>query len=160
MFKLRLKYSDTTPSLQESRLFDEKTFYPAFMADLRGCHEQVVIECPFITSRRINTLLPTFQKLKQQGVSITINTRDPLEHEESLRIQAQDAIASLQRMGVQVLYTGGHHRKLAILDKRVLWEGSLNILSQSASCEIMRRMDSKEMAEKMIVFTKLHNFIQ
>jgi hypothetical protein len=135
MFRLQRKHSNTTPGLQESGLFDEKTFYPAFMADLRDCHEQAIIECPFITSRRITVLLPIFQRLRRQGVGITINTRDPEEHDLTWRLQAVEAIERLQRLGVNVLYTGGHHRKIAILDGRILWEGSLNILSQGSSCD-------------------------
>jgi hypothetical protein len=37
----------------------------------------------------------------------------------------------LQKLGVQVLYTSGHHRKLAIIDREILYEGSLNIPSQN-----------------------------
>jgi hypothetical protein len=54
-----------------------------------------------------------------------------------------------------VLYTAGHHRKLAILDRSILWEGSLNILSQNSSSEIMRRIQSAELAWQMAHFTKL-----
>lgn len=160
MFRLRFKSSRSVSSLQDSKLFNERTFYPAFMTDLRCCKEQAIIECPFITSRRVNALLPTLQMLRQRGVAIIINTRDPQEHDLPLRTQAIEAIERLQHLGVNVLYTGGHHRKLAILDKKILWEGSLNILSQSASCEIMRRIESEVIARQMILFTNLHNFIQ
>jgi hypothetical protein len=82
-------------------------------------------------------------------VTVVINTRDPQEHSDYLFSEAQEAVAILQDMGVQVMFTGGHHRKLAILDHRILWEGSLNILSQNDSCEIMRRSDSTQLVEQM-----------
>lgn|GEM_PF-5247592 len=80
---------------------------------------------------------------------ILINTRDPQEHSDYLFSEAQEAIAILQDMGVQVLFTSGHHRKLAILDGHILWEGSLNILSQNDSCEIMRRCESAQLVEQI-----------
>ena len=49
------------------------------------------------------------------------------------------------------------HRKLAIIDGQILWEGSLNILSQVLSREIMRRTNSIELAHQMIQFTKINN---
>ena len=55
----------------------------------------------------------------------------------------------------KVLYTVKHHRKLAIIDEEILWEGSLNILSQGDSCEIMRRTFSDSLALQMLHFTKL-----
>jgi hypothetical protein len=72
--------------------------------------------------------------------------------------EASQAIAVLQDIGAEVLFTGGHHRKLAILDRRVLWEGSLNILSQNDSCEIMRRIESEELAREMYYFVGLDKF--
>jgi hypothetical protein len=63
-------------------------------------------------------------------------------------------------MGVQVLLCiGNHHRKLAILDRKILWEGSLNILSQNNSREIMRRIDNQNIAMEMFDYLKLERYI-
>ncbi len=63
-------------------------------------------------------------------------------------------------MGVQVLLcSGNHHRKLAIIDRKILWEGSLNILSQVRSREIMRRIEGKELAIQMFKFLRLEKFL-
>ena len=87
-------------------------------------------------------------------------TRDPKEHDESMEIQSEETISLFERMGVQVLLCiGNHHRKLAILDRKILWEGSLNILSQNKSREIMRRIDNKTVALEMFDFLKLGRFL-
>jgi phosphatidylserine/phosphatidylglycerophosphate/cardiolipin synthase-like enzyme len=140
--------------LLSSKLYDQNDFYPAFLKDLAGCRSEVIIECPFITNRRLKTLLPTLEKLKARKVRIAINTRDPATHDESYQQDdAHKAISKLQHMGIQVLYTGNHHRKVAILDRSILYEGSLNILSQNDSCEIMRRIESTQLAWQMVRFT-------
>lgn len=64
----------------------------------------------------------------------------------------------MQDLGIEVLVTGGHHRKLAIIDDNVLWEGSLNILSQNDSCEVMRRIKSDVAANEMIRFTGIRKW--
>ena len=128
-----------------SSLFDEKTFYNAFLRDLEGCRNEVIIESPYITSKRAEMLIPIFESLLLKGVKIYVMTRDPQEHEENMEYQSEDAISQFERMGVQVLLCiGNHHRKLAILDRKILWEGSLNILSQNKSREIMRRIKDEE----------------
>ena len=87
-------------------------------------------------------------------------TRDPRQHSETLEEQSETEIQRFEALGVQVLLcTGNHHRKLAILDRQVLWEGSLNILSQHKSREIMRRIDNKEVATEMFDFLKFGNFL-
>ena len=112
-------------------LHDEKTFYQAFLRDLGKCKSEVIIESPFITSERMKTLWPILNKLHNRGIKIFIITRDPKEHSEGYERQSESEIEALEAMGIQVLLcTGNHHRKLAILDRTVLWEGSLNILSQ------------------------------
>jgi len=142
--------------LISSKLLNEDTFYPALMKDLNNCGIELIIESPFIASRRLNQLMPMLQKLKQRKVRIIINTRDPHEHDdERRRDEAHRAVAKLQREGVQVLYTGNHHRKLVILDRAILYEGSLNVLSQNDSCEIMRRIESKRLAWQMVTFVEL-----
>lgn len=56
----------------------------------------------------------------------------------------------MQELGITVLYTVKHHRKLAIIDGGILYEGSLNILSQIDSCEVMRRTVSQQLANEMV----------
>ena len=147
-------------ALFSSGLFDETTFYTQFRHDLLHSTNEVVIESPFITSERAKTLYPTFEKLINRGVRVYVVTRNPKEHSEMMEDQSEVEIQRFEALGVQVLLcTGNHHRKLAILDRRVLWDGSLNILSQTNSREIMRRINSKEIATQMFSFLKFENFL-
>jgi hypothetical protein len=77
-----------------------------------------------------------------------------------MEAQSEDVIRTFEIMGVQTLLcVGNHHRKLAILDRKILWEGSLNILSQTHSREIMRRIENEEITMEMFNFLKLYKFI-
>ena len=67
-------------------------------------------------------------------------------------------------LGVQVFLAENpqkklFHRKLAIIDRKILWEGSLNILSQSHSRELMRRIEDRETTLETFNFLKLGKFI-
>ena len=159
MFGLIQRFRNISPDLLASKLYDERTFYPLFLQDLNKCRELCVIESPFITHKRMNALYPSFRRLTKRGVRVVINTRDPRDHEPRMCTEAKVAVETLQEMGVLVLFTDNHHRKLAILDEKVLWEGSLNILSQGYSCEIMRRIESEALAGQMLKFVKLNRFL-
>lgn len=141
--------------MNNSALFDNNTFYKAFERDLRRATQSVIIESPFITRRRMDHLLPILMKLRRRGVRVVVNTRCPEEHNEAYAIQAEDAVAAMQEIGVRVFYTVRHHRKLAVIDDEILWEGSLNILSQSDSCEIMRRSVSLAIVQQLTAFIGL-----
>ena len=44
--------------MNNSSLYDETTFYFAFLRDLEGSREQVYIESPFITTERVGQFSP------------------------------------------------------------------------------------------------------
>lgn len=143
-----------------SQLFDEKTFYQAFRSDLKHCRSEVIIESPYITKARMGTLDRIFEKLLERNVRIYIFTRNPIEHDQFMEPQSEETIRWCETIGIQVLLClGSHHRKLAILDRKILWEGSLNILSQTKSREIMRRIDDKDTATQMFDFLKFCRFL-
>ncbi|HUD06812.1 MAG TPA: phospholipase D-like domain-containing protein [Candidatus Saccharimonadales bacterium] len=155
MFSLKQRAKD----LSSSRLFDQNNFYESFFNDLKRAKKEVIIESPFITTKRMKVMLPLLMKLTKHGVRVVINTKPPDEHEFQYRLQAERAISELQKIGVRVLLTNGHHRKLAIIDRSIIWEGSLNILSHNDSCEVMRRMSSELLAKQMLSFLRLEKFI-
>jgi phosphatidylserine/phosphatidylglycerophosphate/cardiolipin synthase-like enzyme len=150
----------SAPDLINSKLYNEDTFYAAFEKDLKNCHSELIIESPFITNRRVSQLFGVLEKLKERKVRVAINTRDPEEHDSNyMREEAREALSTLQHIGVHVMFTESHHRKLAVIDRNIVYEGSLNILSQNNSCEVMRRIESVQLAWQMIRFVKIDKFL-
>jgi phosphatidylserine/phosphatidylglycerophosphate/cardiolipin synthase-like enzyme len=139
----------------DTRLYDQNDYYGAFIKDIKTARTRVIIESPFITMRRVNQLAPILEKLIKRGVIVIINTKPFEEHNPMLYDQVVDAVGKMQNMGIAVYMTVGHHRKLAIIDNDILWEGSLNILSQNDSCEIMRRIESLEAIKQLLKFINL-----
>ncbi len=147
---------DVAAEVEKSRLFDETDFYQNFIKDLLSAKQEVVIDSPYITTERVRIFIPIFEHLINKGVKIFVLTRQPKEHDSGMKYQAEDEIKNFESMGVTVLpFIGYVHRKLAIIDRGILWEGSLNILSQRDSHEIMRRFEGKETAQQMMTFLKL-----
>lgn len=139
-----------------SSLFDQTTFYPAFIRDLECSHEEIIIERPLFTSKRMSMLIPVIERAVHNGIKVYVLTRDPREHADMMVDEAELIIEHFEAIGVHTfLYTGNDHRKLAIIDRDILWEGSLNILSQTYSREVMRRTESRNHVIEMFNFLKL-----
>lgn len=146
--------------MYNSSLFDEKTFYHAFLADVDNAQSEVIIESPFITSERMKTLWPTLERAYTRGINIFIITRDPRNHDNVYEKQSEDEIQALEALGIQVLLCiGNHHRKLAIIDREILWEGSLNIPSQIKSRELMRRLEGDGFAVDLFNFIGYQKYL-
>lgn len=153
---LKKRYLSNSGLLSESELFDEQTFFKAFSKDFKQANDYVVIESPFITIRRASELAVLCRKLTKRGVTVKVYTRNSYHHDGSLIHQSIEGIRILKKAGVKVKQCNDlRHRKLAIIDGRILWEGSMNMLSQSRSREIMRRTESTELCKQMLSFTGL-----
>jgi phosphatidylserine/phosphatidylglycerophosphate/cardiolipin synthase-like enzyme len=140
-------------------LYTEASFYPAFIRDLKRCRKEVIIESPYMTIPRVASMEHVLKKLVKRGVKVSINTRYPGHHDKLLRIQAWTATKTLKQIGVKVrFFNDYHHRKIAVLDGKILYEGSLNILSQCYSREIMRRIESEQLTKQMVKFLRLKRF--
>ncbi len=126
------RFNVISPDLTHSKLFDEDTFYKQFITDLKNCKNEVIIASPYITTQRMCTLKRHFEALVSRKVKVYVITRNPYDHDLSMQQQAEAEIRNFEMIGVQVLInTDYNHRKVAILDRKILWEGSLNILSQT-----------------------------
>ena len=143
-----------------SKLYDQNTFDDQLMRDLQKARRSVIIESPFLRTARVEKFTPIFHHLKKRSVEILLNTKPPEEHDRIYRLQAQESLSLLQSAGVEVLFTVKHHRKLAIIDREIIYEGSLNILSYRDSCEIMRRTTSALEAEMLMDFIGLNKFME
>ena len=145
MFKLTKRYS-----LPSTDLFDERDFYKKFTADISHAKHAIIIESPYMTERRTKQLYRHLHRAQRRGVEIKVYTREPAHHDVFLKSESWKAITLLRNAKVRVFACADmRHRKIAIIDGEILWEGSLNILSQSRSREIMRRTVSKDLAMQM-----------
>lgn len=154
MYRVLRRIIANAPDLIHSKLYTEDTFYKAFMKDMEYCRNELIIESAFVTNKRVTMLLPTIKRLKKKGVRVVVNTRNPEEGDNCMRADSRKALALLQYEGVQVIFTENQHRKIAVVDRNILWEGSLNILSQNQSKEMMRRTESPKLAKNIISFTR------
>lgn len=140
---------------------DEKSFYPAFVRDLQGAMERVILFTPFIGKTRWPLIEPQIARLPRDGV-LTVLLHKPLEEWQGDPRFGEQVLTALDGAGVRLLPLQGIHAKTIVIDGRIVYDGSLNWASQTASYEHMWRMESKEMAslvEKMLQLDALLNGI-
>jgi phosphatidylserine/phosphatidylglycerophosphate/cardiolipin synthase-like enzyme len=144
------------PVNHESKFYDEQNFYDAFASDINGASASVVIESPYLTERRARQFARLIQRKVKLGLKVHIYTRNPKHHDYVLAEQSHLACRILKNSGARVfLCDDMRHRKLAIIDEAILWEGSLNILSQSNSAELMRRTYCKDQVKQVLGVIKV-----
>lgn len=143
----------------------EKDFFPRFFADLRDAKEEVIIVSPFIAKKRAGKLVEFFRSLVSKEVKIKIVTRPPKEQEGSLFAESEEMIRQFEAVGVQVFQRRRYrrrqlHEKLAIIDRKIVWFGTLNILSYSSTSEKMLRLPFKESVKELMKLCELDRLEQ
>lgn len=132
--------------------FCHANFFPAFIKDLEHARQSAVILSPFVTRRGIARLADAFRLAVMRGVRIHILTRPPDESGVGGIEEGREHIAELRALGILVDLRKRMHEKIAILDERILWHGSLNILSYRDTEESMLRLESPAACKKILQF--------
>ncbi len=143
--------------LQRLNLFNEKTFYREFVRDLLNAKKEIIIYSPFVTKFRSEFFSKIFKVLQRKNVCVFIFTRPLEEHDYLMQTEIKLALKEYEESGASIIYLPKFiHAKVAVIDRGILWEGSLNILSQRESKEIMRRMADEDMAMQVMTHLGLN----
>lgn len=132
--------------------FNEGTFYPAFLKDLAGAEESIVIFSPFATGAGTARWVDSLRAALARGVKARILTRPPEEFGGGSVDEVSELVRALRELGIAVDLRARMHEKIAILDGRILWHGSLNILSHRDTYESMLRLESPAACQQLSRF--------
>jgi hypothetical protein len=122
-------------------------FFAYLHHDLSSARSRIVVYSPFMTQDRVGRLEPDLRAAVERGVRVWAVTKS-LEERSGDRGVYAEIERALDRWGVRIVHKKGMHEKLVIVDDRVLWQGSLNPLSFSATQEIMERRESTEIVSQ------------
>ncbi len=136
---------------------DELDFYPLFKNDLLQTKDEVLIVSPFITPNRITYFEPIFRELYKKGVKTFIITK-PFKEQKISKELGREITNNLKNLNIELRYKPRCHEKLAVIDRKIIWHGSLNILSHQKSKELMMRFTTGEskFVEELLKLLDIH----
>lgn len=149
-------------SIKQTRIihdvYTHATFYDAFHKDLENAKALVIIQSPFITERRIAMLEPYLIACVRRRVRVCVFIQRPRDTDEN----GLARLKAIRELGKRLTSYGIHfnmrdriHEKLAVIDDKVFWEGSLNILSHNQSNERMNRWSNSRALREALISHKL-----
>ena len=128
------------------RLFNSSGFSTQFLSDLEKSQSEILIYSGYITPERVSQYLDVFRR-KRGRVRVQCITRPPCQNGSISTERGERAIRDLEAVGCSITKKQDMHEKVAIIDGRVVWCGSLNPLSHTdRTSEIMMRYDDFNLA--------------
>lgn len=130
-------------------IFDNTNFLSVYQNDMMNCARQTVIVSPFVTNRRVSQMLPDLAALANRA-SVVVVTRpaDTCKHKDRPVLEA--TLSSLENAGVRLLFRANIHQKFAVIDQKIVWYGSINLLSYGAAQESIMRLESTNIAQELM----------
>ena len=131
-------------------IFDKNSFYPVYINDIKTASNQVIIVSPFLTQKRINQIMPDFQSILKKQVNISIVTRPVEDFAPQKHAMLERIYCALSDAGITVLFKSKIHQKYAVIDHKLVWYGSINLLSFGYSEESIMRLASSNIAYELL----------
>jgi superfamily II DNA or RNA helicase len=131
-------------------IFDNTNFLPVYHNDLMNAAREVVIVSPFVTRRRALQMLPTLEIALAKRISVVVVTRPINAYKEKDRPAMEGTFTSLQASGVRLLFKANIHQKFAVIDQKIVWYGSINLLSYGSAQESLMRLESPNIAQELL----------
>ena len=142
------KAKGTPQSAEEIHsIFDSRSFFPVYSADILAARNEILIVSPFVAKRRI---LSALNYLTTANARITVVTKPPDNYAEKDRGRITECMELLAQNGIAIKTKDRIHQKFAIMDQRVIWYGSINLLSYGASEESVMRIEDVNIAGELL----------
>lgn len=131
-------------------IFNKDSFLPVFNQDINAAKREILIVSPFV--RKIRTLQMT-KHLKvalEKGLHVLIVTRPKEEFKSRDHAVIQKTLDLLKDSGATVVFKSNIHQKFAMMDQKVVWYGSINLLSYGSAQESIMRIESANIAYELL----------
>ena len=138
--------NDISSSIAENQIFNGSTFCRPYTSDLTKAKRSIVISSPKLYRTEQNPLVTLLKELTQQGIEILITTA--AENEQTAFIQSKGL--SVKVKPKLTLYT-------TIIDKEVVWYGSINTLGYASKDDNMIKVTDIYLANELIEIIHKHS---
>lgn len=146
-------YKAKGESIAEERvniIFGKNNFWSVYSNDLLTAAREVFIVSPFVTKSRVAHAMQYLNAAAGNQVKVTVMTRPVGDFTGKNCIAVQSAVESLTSAGVNVIFKSNIHQKFAIIDQRIVWYGSINLLSFGNAEESIMRLENSNIANELM----------
>ena len=131
-------------------IFDKDNFIPVFSHDITGAKKEILIVSPFVRKKRTLLMLQHLKIAFDKKTRVIIVTRPVEDFKEKDRLALKRILDQLKSNDINVVFKSNIHQKFAIIDQKIVWYGSINLLSYGSAQESIMRIESPNIANELI----------
>jgi superfamily II DNA or RNA helicase len=131
-------------------IFNKSNFSPVYGNDILAAEREILIVSPFVTRKRTMEMMQHLEVALRNKVRVTVMTRPAEDYRTKDAATLQGILDLLQGAGVCLICRSNIHQKFAIIDQRIVWYGSINLLSFGNAEESIMRLESPNIAHELV----------
>ena len=95
-------------------------------------------------------MLKQLRNALDKGIRTIVLTRPAEDFKTKDRMALRQVLEELKNSGISVVLKSNIHQKFAIMDQKIVWYGSINLLSYGTAQESIMRIESSNIANELI----------
>ena len=148
-----LHTSDAPEKQTANAIFDSDNYRSVFEQDIREAAKSVVISSPTLGRKRVEQLIALLQPSQENGLKVTVITWHPDVYRYGKDEHRFGLLESLRTAGCEIRLVQDNCQHFAVIDEKIVWYGSMNLLSRDDVEDNIMRLESQEVAEELLGMT-------
>lgn len=134
-------------------IYDIDNYAGTFWRDLAEAKREVVISSPRLNNDKVNRIISGLSMRQELGVKATIVTWHPDAYIYGRDENRMELMERLRKAGFEIKLVEDTCEHFAVIDKEIVWYGSMNLLSKEEADDNLMRVCSKEIAAELLEMT-------
>lgn len=131
-------------------IYSHETYKERYEQDIINATKEIFISSPGMNKQKVMKMLKLLDKPQLAGVEAIVITLPSEEYVGKQKIVTEQLVESLKSSGVSVKTLKEMHEHFAVIDREIVWYGSMNLLSREREDDNLMRLHSKEIAQELL----------
>ena len=131
-------------------IFDSDSYLHVYQKDLQESSSEIVIASPVLTRRKVCSFIDHVKDVQEKGARVTVLTLAAGGYRKNSVSSAERLIDMLREAGIYVKQQDSMHDRFAVIDGKIVWYGSMNLLAGEKADDNIMRVEEIEIAQELI----------
>lgn len=147
-------YSEKESAKQESNaIFDMENYSEVFERDLLEANKEIIISSPAISGKKVEWLMDLLKEKLETGIHIVIVTWNPDMYGYGDSEYWMELHERMRIAGFEMNLAEEYCERYCIIDREVVWYGSLNFLGKADAEDNLMRVCSPNISSELLALT-------
>ena len=153
----KLGYQVISSAIKEKQnanvIYDGRDYMETFERDLVEADVEIVISSPYLRRSKVERIILLLKQRQESGVNVTVIPMNPDMVGHGDVIELHILIDEMKRNGINVRETDDEHEHYAVIDKKLVWHGGMNLLGKEDVYDNLIRVENEQAAAELLEIT-------